>query len=139
MPGLRMPDADVLPTLANYTSWRAERHFFDAEAEKTFTALERQLPGYQLIVQSSTDDEDRLVIAAFNDRTQGTRYLYDRPTNTLTKLGDVAPWLDPAQAAPMKAISSSATTANTGLSARNWSVSPWTAAASPDIRRPGLM
>ena len=91
-------------TLANYTSWHAERHFFDAETERTFANLGKQLPGKELIVQSSTDDEEQMVVAAFDDRTQGTRYLYDRKGDKLVKLGDVAPWMNAAHAAPMKPI-----------------------------------
>jgi dipeptidyl aminopeptidase/acylaminoacyl peptidase len=92
-------------THANYASWHAERHFFDAETERTFASLARQLPGKELLVQSSTDDEEQMVVAAFDDRTQGTRYLYDRKSEKLTKLGDVAPWMNPAHAAPMKPVS----------------------------------
>lgn len=91
-------------TLANYTSWRAERHFFDADTAALFAALGKKLPGYQLIIQSSTDDENRMVVAAASDRDQGVRYLYDRKTDALTRLGVVAPWMDPSQAAPMKPI-----------------------------------
>ena len=40
-------------------------------------------------VQSTTDDETRMIVAATNDRTQGTRYLYDRKADRLTKLGDI--------------------------------------------------
>ena len=36
-----------------------------------------------------------MVVAADNDRTQGTRYLYDRATDKLAKLFDLAPWLVP--------------------------------------------
>ena len=91
-------------TLATWTSWHVERHFFDAEAERTFANLGRQLPGKELIVQSSTDDEEQMVVAAFDDRTQGSRYLYDRKADKLVKLGDVAPWMNAAHAAPMKPI-----------------------------------
>jgi dipeptidyl aminopeptidase/acylaminoacyl peptidase len=94
-----------VPTWANYTTWRAERHFFDETSQRMFAALEKQLPGYQLNIQSSTDDEDVMVVAAFNDRTQGTRYLYDRRSDKLTKLGDVTPWLDAANAAEVKPVS----------------------------------
>lgn len=90
--------------IANYTTWRAERHYFDAVTAKTFAALEKHLPGYRIGIQSTTDDEDRMVVAATSDRDQGARYLYDRNTDRLTKLGDVAPWMNPAQAAPMKPI-----------------------------------
>ena len=40
-----------------------------------------------------TDDEDRMIVAAYNDRTPGTRYLYDVAADKLTKLGEIAPWL----------------------------------------------
>jgi dipeptidyl aminopeptidase/acylaminoacyl peptidase len=91
-------------TLATWTSWHVERQFFDAETERTFANLGKQLPGKELIIQSSTDDEEQMVVAAFDDRTQGTRYLYDRKADKLVKLGDVAPWMNAAHAAPMKPI-----------------------------------
>ena len=40
-----------------------------------------------LSLQSTTDDENRMIVAASNDRTQGTRYLYDRATDKLTEAG----------------------------------------------------
>jgi dipeptidyl aminopeptidase/acylaminoacyl peptidase len=57
-----------------------------------------------VIVQSTTDDESGLIVAATNDRTQGTRYLYDRAHDRLTKLGDVAPWLPEAKMAAVRPI-----------------------------------
>ena len=94
-----------VPTWANYTTWKGERHFFDATSERMFTALAKHLPGYQLTIQSSTDDENLMVVATDNDRTQGTRYLYDRWTDKLVKVGDVTPWMNSAHAAEMKPIS----------------------------------
>jgi dipeptidyl aminopeptidase/acylaminoacyl peptidase len=91
-------------THANVETWRPERHFFDETTARMYAALEKQLPGMHVYVQSSTDDEDVMVVAASNDRTSGTRYLYDRRTDKLTKLGDVAPWLDPAHMASVKPI-----------------------------------
>jgi hypothetical protein len=70
-------------TLATWTSWHVERTFFDAETERTFASLGKLLPGKELIIQSSTDDEEQMVVAAFDDRTQGTRYLYDRKADKL--------------------------------------------------------
>jgi len=91
-------------TLATWTSWHVERKFFDDETERTFASLGKLLPGKELIIQSSTDDEEQMVVAAFDDRTQGTRYLYDRKADKLVKLGDVAPWMNAAHAAPMKPV-----------------------------------
>ncbi|MEO8486877.1 MAG: S9 family peptidase [Betaproteobacteria bacterium] len=94
-----------VPTWANYTTWRAERQYFDASSERMFAALEKHLPGYRLAIQSTTDDETMMVVAATSDVTQGSRYLYDRTADKLVKLGDVAPWMNPADAAEMKPVS----------------------------------
>jgi dipeptidyl aminopeptidase/acylaminoacyl peptidase len=89
---------------ADYQTWKRERHYLEPEAARVFGRLERRLAGYEIIVQSSTDDETRLIVAATNDRTQGTRYLYDKRTDRLTKLGDVQPWLPEAKMASVKPI-----------------------------------
>ncbi|HJU21120.1 MAG TPA: S9 family peptidase [Casimicrobiaceae bacterium] len=89
---------------ANYQTWKNERHYLDPDAKELFERLEAKVPGYEVIVQSTTDDESGLIVAATNDRTQGTRYLYDRKHDRLTKLGDVAPWLPEAKMAAVKPI-----------------------------------
>jgi dipeptidyl aminopeptidase/acylaminoacyl peptidase len=89
---------------ANYQTWKPARHYLDPEAARVFGRLERKLSGYEVIVQSITDDETRMIVAATNDRTQGTRYLYDKRTDRLTKLGDVQPWLPEAKMASVKPI-----------------------------------
>ena len=92
------------PAYAMYQTWKNERHYLDDDARQVFGALEKKLPGYEIIVQSTTDDESGLIVAATSDRTQGARYLYDRKSARLTKLGDVAPWLPEARMAAMKPI-----------------------------------
>src|SRR5262249_17989287 len=57
------PDVDVASlawshkrkviTEAVFTTWKPERKFFDAQAEAMFRDLERQLPGYQVSLQSN--------------------------------------------------------------------------------------
>jgi dipeptidyl aminopeptidase/acylaminoacyl peptidase len=89
---------------ANYQTWKNERYYLDPDAKELFERLEAKVPGYEVIVQSTTDDESGLIVAATNDRTQGTRYLYDRKHDRLTKLGDVAPWLPEAKMAAVKPI-----------------------------------
>src|SRR5207249_3481950 len=49
--------------------------------------------------------EDKLVIRTRSDRTRGAFWLYDRPSDKLTKLADSAPWLDEKQLAEMRPIS----------------------------------
>ena len=92
-------------TYAGYQTWKAERHYLDADAERLFKGLEAKLPGYLVNLQSVTDDENRMIVAAINDRTAGARFLYDRKADKLTKLGDVMPWLPEARMASTKPIS----------------------------------
>jgi dipeptidyl aminopeptidase/acylaminoacyl peptidase len=89
---------------ADYQTWKNERHYLDDDARKLFARLEEKLAGYEVLIQSTTDDEQGMIVAATNDRTQGTRYFYDRRSDRLTKLGEVAPWLPEAKMAHVKPI-----------------------------------
>lgn len=88
-----------------FQTWKNERHYLDPDAANLFGGLEAKLPGYEVTIQSMTDDESRMIVAATSDRTQGARYLYDRKGDRLTGLGDVTPWLPEAKMAQMKPIS----------------------------------
>ena len=56
------PDVDVdglsfsrkrkVLTTISYVTWKAQRKFLDAETEKLFAALEKQLPGYEFGIQA---------------------------------------------------------------------------------------
>jgi len=87
-----------------YQTWKSQRHYLDDDARQLFKRLEERLAGYEVTVQSTTDDESGLIVAATNDRTQGTRYFYDRKADRLTKLGEVTPWLPEAKMAAMKPV-----------------------------------
>jgi dipeptidyl aminopeptidase/acylaminoacyl peptidase len=91
-------------TVISYTTWKPERRFLDGQMERIFHALEKQLPGYEFGIQSMNDDEDRMIVAAYSDRTPGTRYLYDVASDKLTKLGEIAPWLPEGKMARMRPI-----------------------------------
>ena len=92
------------PTSIEYMTDRLERKHLDAQTAKLYAALEKQLPGMQLALQAHTKDERLWIVAAASDRTPGTRYLYDAKTDTLSKLGDINPWIAAADMAPMKPI-----------------------------------
>ncbi len=102
--GLAWSKARKRASYASYETAKAERHYLDPDAEKLFKGLEAKLAGYEVSVQSTTDDENRMIVAAANDRTAGTRYLYDRKADKLTKLGDVSPWLPESKMAVQKPI-----------------------------------
>jgi len=91
-------------SFVRYQTWKDERHYLDPDAARLFDRLEERLSGYQVTLQSLTDDESRMIVAAANDRTSGTRYLYDRRTDRLTKLADVMPWLPEAKMAAKKPV-----------------------------------
>jgi dipeptidyl aminopeptidase/acylaminoacyl peptidase len=91
-------------TEVQFLTWKRERKFFDAEMETIQNDLERQLPGYEIDLQSSNRDENIFVVAAWSDRTMGVRYLYDATSKKLTKLAEIAPWLLEGDLAEMKPI-----------------------------------
>jgi dipeptidyl aminopeptidase/acylaminoacyl peptidase len=111
----RHPDVDVaglawsrkrkVYTEVQFFTWKRERKFFDAEMETIFAELTSRLPGYEIDLQSSNRDENIFVVAAWSDRTQGVRYLYERAAGRLTKLAVIAPWLDENELAEMRPIS----------------------------------
>ena len=92
-------------TEVQFITWKRERKFFDAETEAIFADLEARLPGYEIDLQSNNRDEDIFVVAAWSDRTQGVRYLYERASGKLTKLAEITPWLDENELAEMQPIS----------------------------------
>ena len=91
-------------TLAAFTTWKTERFFFDQEIEALYQELEWRLPGYEIAITSTNDDETVFVVRTFNDRSLGTFYLYDAPSRELTKLADRAPWLPEDQLSEMNPI-----------------------------------
>jgi dipeptidyl aminopeptidase/acylaminoacyl peptidase len=103
--GLEQSKKRKVLTLAAFTTWRQEHHFFDPATEALYQKLEARLPGYQIDLQSHDKAEETFIVAAHNDRTRGTRYLYDAPADKLTKLGDVSSWLDEKRMAEMKPLS----------------------------------
>lgn len=91
-------------TEINYTTWKMQREVLDPEVKRLYQVLQDRLPGYDVILQNSDRAEEVFVVAAFNDLTEGSRYLYETKGNILTKLADLAPWLPEGQMAEMKPI-----------------------------------
>ena len=91
-------------TFATFTTWKQDRKFFDPQTEAMYKTLSEKLPGYEVEVAANDKAEDKFVVVASNDRTPGTRNLYDAKTGSLTKLVEVAPWLKEDQLAAMKPI-----------------------------------
>ena len=83
-----------------------KRHykFFDADREELQNSLEAFFPNYEVSVADIDDDERRVIVRTYSDRTRGTYYLYDRKDNSMSKLAELSSWLKEDQMAPMKAI-----------------------------------
>jgi len=92
-------------TVANYTTWKGQRQFLDKEAENMFKAVEKKLPGYEIAFTSANKAEDKYIVATFNDKSRGKRYLYSKANNKLDFIADISPWLPEAELADMKPIS----------------------------------
>lgn len=108
------PDVDVsgltysrkrkVLTEIGFTTWKRERKIIDVEMDSIYRDLAKQLPSYEIDIQNHDRDERIFVVAAWSDRTQGVRYLYDAATRTLTKLAEIAPWLDEEELVEVKPI-----------------------------------
>jgi len=80
-------------TLAAYQTDKPGRHFFDPVSAGHYEQVSAKLPGYEIALQDGTRDETKYIVAAYNDRTPGSRYIYDVEKNTLDKLADINPVL----------------------------------------------
>lgn len=93
-----------LITQSSFTTWKSQRHFFDDETKAIYAKLQEKLPGYEIALQSGNLAEDTFVVAAYNDRTQGARYVYSVKADTLISLGEINSKINPADMASMKAV-----------------------------------
>jgi dipeptidyl aminopeptidase/acylaminoacyl peptidase len=97
-------DKRKVMTEAQFVTARRERKVFDAELAQIYADLHRQLPGYVIDLQSHDRDEKIFVVAAWSDRTQGVRYLYDATSKALTRLAEITPWLSEDDLVEIKPI-----------------------------------
>lgn len=79
-------------------------HFFDEYRKKIQDFLEEKIPGYEVSLISYNLDETIWTVYAGSDRNYGSYYLLDVNKWELSKLFDLAPWLDENEMAEMKPI-----------------------------------
>lgn len=91
-------------TMVSYQTDKPQYHFFDELTAQRFARLREKLPGYEIALQSETRDENKYIVAAYNDRSPGSRYIYDTELNTLDKLADINPALPEHDMASMQPI-----------------------------------
>ena len=87
-----------------YLTDRRHYKFVDSDREELQKSLEAFFPNYEVSVADIDDDERRVIVRTYSDRTRGTYYLYDRQDNSMSKLADLSTWLKEENMAPMKPI-----------------------------------
>lgn len=102
--GLAFSKKRKVLTMIAYTTWKQQRHFLDEEMQSIFTAIQTQIPGYEINVVDWTKDELTYVIRTYSDRSLGSFFIFDVPTGELQKLCDVGSWLPSEYLAEMKPV-----------------------------------
>ena len=90
--------------LTSYDDERIRLYWKDKSFEADYKLLQKQLPGKEISIGSSTKDERLWLIAAHGDTEPGERYLFDRQTKKLTFQYRVYEKLNRDHLAPMKAV-----------------------------------
>src|SRR3546814_8957287 len=67
---------------ASYQTDKPRHHFFDELSAARHAAISARLPDYEILPQSSSRDENKFIVAAYNDKTPGARYLYEDRKST---------------------------------------------------------
>jgi dipeptidyl aminopeptidase/acylaminoacyl peptidase len=88
-------------TSANYTADKRNRHFFDEVSRTVYERLQKELGQYEIAITAITDEEDRLIVRTYSDKSLGAYYIFDKTADKLTKIADVSPWLDEKEMADM--------------------------------------
>ncbi|MDY3869368.1 MAG: S9 family peptidase [Pyramidobacter sp.] len=89
-----------------YYTDKAQRHYFDKDAEAFYTMLQKQFPGLRAGVSDMSKDEQKMIVSVGSDRVPARVYFYDKSQpDTFTLLADLYPWLKEEHLAEMKPIS----------------------------------
>ncbi len=91
-------------TSISYTTWKRERIFLDDEIKMIFGKLEKELHGYEIVITDMDDEENIYIVRTYSDRSLGANYIYDKKSDTLTKISEVSPWINETEMAEMKPI-----------------------------------
>jgi dipeptidyl aminopeptidase/acylaminoacyl peptidase len=92
------------PTTISYVTWKRSYKFVDEQVEGLYKRLEQELKNVEIVLTSTTKEEDKFIIRTYSDRSLGAYYFYDREKDDLSKIAEVSPWLNENDLAQMKAI-----------------------------------
>ncbi len=83
---------------------KREFHFWDDERNKLQQSIEKRLPNMEINIVSTDENEHKMLVKASSDKSYGAYYLYKTENDSLAKISEISPWLDPSQMADMKPI-----------------------------------
>jgi dipeptidyl aminopeptidase/acylaminoacyl peptidase len=89
---------------AEYVTAKTERKFFDADTQAIYEHAAQKVLGMEILMQAYDKAEDKFIVAASNDRTPGTRYIYDAKADTLSKLAEINPRIPQAAMSNMQPV-----------------------------------
>ena len=87
-----------------FVSWKEERQFLNDQMKQLYQGIKTQLPGDEIFLTSTNDDEDKFIVRTMNDRSRGAYYLYDEQKKKLKLLTEISPWLNAKDMASMKPV-----------------------------------
>ena len=95
-----------VPTHIGYTRAKHERKFMDDETENLFKRFHDELGDEnEYYIVSTNKEETKMLVYLSHDTSRGYYYYYDKDSDTLEKIADLSPWLNPEHMAQMKPIS----------------------------------
>ena len=92
-------------TGVSYVTDKRHYKFFDADREELQRTLDDFFPGLEAAAVDMDDDERRVIVRTYSDKTRGAYYLFDRKDNSMSKLADLSSWLKENQMASMTPVS----------------------------------
>jgi dipeptidyl aminopeptidase/acylaminoacyl peptidase len=93
-------------TSVTYHTEKTEMKFLDKTTEDTYSKLKQKLGNqYEIIITSTSKNEDKCLVRTMSDRSLGTSYFYDITNDELTKIIERAPWINEDDMSEMKPIS----------------------------------
>lgn len=91
-------------TAASYYTDKRNLHFFDTEVENRYNRLKQDLGAYEISTSSYSKNEDVFIIRTYSDKSMGAYYIYNKNTDELKMIHEVAPWIDENVMADMTPI-----------------------------------
>jgi len=87
-----------------YLTDRKHVYFLDEAMAALQKSTQAAFPAQHAQIQSVSDDLTRAILLVDSDQSPGQFYFYESTKHSLEKLGDRAPWIDPAQFGPQRLV-----------------------------------